>query len=68
MQNITAGTSLKVTQGAVKAQEKRTGFSGRETIGEHNGHGINGTGDDPAQAQVRDENHRIAGLREKVAA
>ena len=68
MQNITAGTSLKVTQGAVKAQEKRTGFSGRETIGEHNGHGINGTGDDPARPRVRAEDNRIAALRETGAA
>ena len=68
MQNITAGTSLKVTQGAVKAQEKRTGFSGRETIGEHNGHGISGTGDDPARSRVRAEDNRIAVQQETGAA
>jgi len=68
MQNITAGTSLKVTQGAVKAQEKRTGFSGRETIGEHNGHGISTTRDDPARSRVRDENNRIAVQQETGAA
>ena len=68
MQNITAGTSLKVTQGAVKAQEKRTGFSGRETIWEHNGHGISATRDDSAWPGAREENHRIAALRETGAA
>jgi hypothetical protein len=68
MQNITAGTSLKVIQGAVKAQEKRTGFSGRETIRENNGHGIGGTGDDPARSRVREEDNRIAVQRETGAA
>jgi|GEM_PF-3701864 hypothetical protein len=68
MQNITAGTSLKVTQGAVKAQEKRTGFSGRETIRENNGHGISGTGDDPLRSGAGDEENRIAVQRETGAA
>ena len=68
MQNITAGTSMRGMQVAVKAQEKRTGFSGRETIGEHNGYGIDGTGDDPARSRVREEDNRIAVLRETGAA
>jgi hypothetical protein len=68
MQNITAGTSLRGTQVAVKAQKKRTGFSGRETIRENNGHGISGTRDDPVRSGAGEEDNRIAVLREKGAA
>lgn len=68
MQNITAGTSLMGMQAAVKAQEKRTGFSGRETSGEHNGHGIGSTGDDPARSRARAKDNRIAVQQETGAA
>jgi hypothetical protein len=68
MQNITADTSLKGMQAAGEAQEKRTGFSGRETIRENNRHGISGTGDDPLRSGAREEDNRIAVLRETGAA
>jgi hypothetical protein len=68
MQTTSANKPLRVTQEAVEAYEKRTGFNGIGKIMVEDGHWLIVTKDELAQSRVRTQNNRIATLQERGTA
>ena len=60
MQNTTANEPLRVTQEAVEAYEKRTGFCGIGKIMVENGHWIIVTKEELARSRAQTQNNCIA--------
>ena len=68
MQNTSANEPLRVTQEAVEAYEKRTGFYGIGKIMVEDGHWKIVTKEELAQSRAQVRNNRIATLQERGTA